>query len=374
MSTPLRVGVIGCGAIAQIAHIPYTIETPGLQLIALSDVYAPILYVVGERFGVPSSMRFTDWHDLIQHDDVDAVIVCHSGSHYDTVTAALDAGKHVMCEKPLAWNLREVQDIAAKAKTSSAILQLGYHKLYDRGFDYAKAQLDQIEDLAYAEITVLHSSNLYNRAPYPLLSGDGSVTQSDYALPDFDTYVNNNLQAAAYGIVEAHVDEALGDRKGDDRLRLAYGFLIGSIIHQVYTLHGFLGAPERVLYADTWRQGMSVVAHLLYPNAVRVALNWQYLPNLNRYHEEYAFFGNSRRVKFTLPGPYYRNFPSPVIVEGGDGELSWKKEVTVSYTEAFQNELVEFEANVREGKTPRTTADHAVIHHTMIQDIIDAMH
>ena len=73
-----------------------------------------------------------------------------------------------------------------------------------------------------------------------------------------------------------------------------------------------------------------------------------------------------------LPSPYLKNAPSPVIVQGGDGELAWEKRIIVSYDEAFQNEIVSFAENVRQHKTPATTVAHALEHARLMQALIDA--
>src|SRR5258707_11866235 len=109
-----------------------------------------------------------------------------------------------------------------------------------------------------------------------------------------------------------------------------------------------------------------------YREKVGVYEDYHYLPYLKDYREEYAFFGNHDRVMMQLPSPYLRNAPSPVIVQGGDGELAWEKRIIVSYDEAFRNEILSFYANVRQHKTPATTITHAVQHAQFIQQLIDA--
>ena len=89
------------------------------------------------------------------------------------------------------------------------------------------------------------------------------------------------------------------------------------------------------------------------------------------YKEEYAFFGNSDRVYMTLPSPYLDSFPSPVTVQGGDGELAWEKKVIVSYDEAFRRELLAFYDNVQGNKTPISSVEDALKHARFIQQMID---
>lgn len=372
MASPLRMGVVGCGAIAQIMHLPYLTDySERFALVALADSHRPTLDAVADQYHI--TQRYTDWHDLLARTDLDAVVLCHSGSHRDAVIAALDANKHVLVEKPLGWNLRQVEQVAQRAAASDRVVQVGYHKLYDPAFAFARQQLQQMTDLQYARISVFHASNALNLSPYRLRRGSGVVQEGIPDLPDWDAYVAGNLRGSSGGDLAALVDEALGARKDDARLRLCYGNLTISLIHHIYTIFGFLGEPSDVLHAATWREGMSFQALFAFPSGVRCTLDWHYLPYLNDYREEYAFFGNHDRVTLQFPGPYYRNFPSPVIVQGGENGQAWEKRVIVSYEEAFRNELLAFYDNVQHHTTPISSVHDAVKHSRFIQKLIEAV-
>ncbi|MGB1285682.1 MAG: hypothetical protein ACPG7F_04030, partial [Aggregatilineales bacterium] len=110
-----------------------------------------------------------------------------------------------------------------------------------------------------------------------------------------------------------------------------------------------------------------------FPGELRCSMDWHFLSHLKDYREEYAVFGNHKRVMMQLPAPYFKNFPSPVIVQGGDGETSWEKQITVSHGEAFENELLAFYDAVITGQSPRTTVQDALRHSRFVQDVIDAM-
>src|SRR5678815_2252986 len=135
MSEALRIGIVGCGAIAQIMHLPYMVDDDHFKVISLADANNNILDAVGDRYGI--ARRYTDYRDLMADPEIEAVALLHSGSHHDSVIAALNAGKHVFVEKPLAWNVRAAEEVAACAAASDRTVQLGYHKLYDPGFIYA---------------------------------------------------------------------------------------------------------------------------------------------------------------------------------------------------------------------------------------------
>lgn len=369
--SPLKVGVIGCGAIAQIMHIPYLDEYEQFELVALADVSRPVLDAVGDRYHI--GQRFTDWRELLALPDIEAVVICHSGSHHATTLAALDAGKHVFVEKPLAWNLRETHEIAERVARSGQVLQVGYHKLYDPGFVYAKEQVEAMRDLGFVRITVLHPANELGFSPHRIRRGGGVIQEGHVEVGTWESQRDGQLAAFAKGELALLVDEALGSRKDDDRLRLGYGVLCSSIIHQIYTLFGFLGEPSGVVSTEIYREGLSIHSVIAYPNDVRVMLDWHFLSDLKDYHEEYAFYGNFDRVRFQLPSPYFRNFPSPVIIQGCEGELAWEKRVIVNYDEAFKRELLAFYDCVRKGEQPSlSSVEDAVRHANLIQQIIDA--
>jgi predicted dehydrogenase len=370
MMEQLRVGVIGCGAIAQIMHIPYLVEHERFNLVSLCDASEPVLNAVADRYGIDK--RYTDWNHLLENDHLDAVVICHAGSHRDSVIAALDASKHILVEKPLGWNLREVEEVVAHAKYSDRIVQLAYHKLYDPAFSYFKKHVDAMQDLGLIRITVLHPANELGFSPHRLRRGNGIIQEGHPDIGTWESQRNGQLRAFAGGVMSPLVDEVLGERKDDERLRLGYGIITVSLIHQVYMLFGLMGEPEKVISTDIWRDGFSIHSVIQYPNDVRCQMDWHFLSHLKDYSEEYAFYGNHDRVLLNFPSPYFRNFPSPVTIQGGDGELAWKKEVTVSHGEAFENELLAFYDNVVNNKKPISSLDDAIKHSRFSRQLIDA--
>jgi predicted dehydrogenase len=116
----IRVGVIGAGGIAQRSHIPAYLNTPGVELVAIADINEKKLTYVADRFGIPR--KYTDYHELLQQTDIDAVSVCTPNYlHVQVSIDALKAGKHVLCEKPVAVKGADAQAAIAAAKASGKI-------------------------------------------------------------------------------------------------------------------------------------------------------------------------------------------------------------------------------------------------------------
>ena len=122
----LKIGIIGCGAIAQIQHLPHLkLRDDIFEIRALCDLSTNLLNALGEQFNVPAERQFTDYRRLVE-SDVDAVIVCPAGSHAPATIAAARAGKHVFVEKPMCHTVREAEEMVAAARQSGVVLQVGY--------------------------------------------------------------------------------------------------------------------------------------------------------------------------------------------------------------------------------------------------------
>jgi predicted dehydrogenase len=114
MTDTVRIGVVGAGAIAQLAHLPVLAKMRGAQLAAICDNDRPKARALAERFGIPDTV--TDIDDLLAIDDLTAVVVATPNHlHEPHVLAALAGGKHVLCERPVALTARGVERILAAA-------------------------------------------------------------------------------------------------------------------------------------------------------------------------------------------------------------------------------------------------------------------
>ncbi len=101
MERKLKVGVVGCGEIAQISHIPYLLESPHYDVGAICDLSPTVVERLGEKYHIDN--RFIDYRDLVESDFVDIVLVTNK-NHAPVAIAGLENGKHVFVEKPMAFN------------------------------------------------------------------------------------------------------------------------------------------------------------------------------------------------------------------------------------------------------------------------------
>lgn len=126
----LRVGVIGCGGIAEIAHMPtYVKLADKVQLVAAADVNMEQARLYQERYGI--ERVYDDPSEMLKKERLDAVSICTWNiSHAALTIEALEAGCHVLCEKPPAITVEDAVRMSEAAKESGKILMYGFHYRY----------------------------------------------------------------------------------------------------------------------------------------------------------------------------------------------------------------------------------------------------
>ncbi len=130
MNKKLKIGIIGCGGIVRGAHLnPGWLAVPDAEIVAVCDNYEPTAAKLATDFNVPHV--FTDFNELLKIQEIDAIDICTPNKiHTPAVIASLQAGKHVLCEKPLAVSTEEVIAIYHAAKKSKKILMTAQHMRY----------------------------------------------------------------------------------------------------------------------------------------------------------------------------------------------------------------------------------------------------
>jgi predicted dehydrogenase len=344
----LRVGVIGVGAVAQMMHLPYLRELADrFTIAALCDLDRVALETVGRQYGVTRLFAHAD--DLLA-EPLDVVMILTSGDHAPVTVAALERGLHVFVEKPLAYTLRETDEILAAADRAGTTLMVGMMKQYDPGYRRGVELVRQLQDLRYVEATTLQPDNWLYMFHYDLARGGGWPPAVE----------ERQGEAMFRGVQEAilsHEPRALleeGSGRRDADALTAYVLLISSSIHDINALRGALGQPREVLSANLWAGGTSFTATLAYDGDVRANYTWSLLPQLKNYTESFAFYSSEGRVLIRFPSPYLRNAPTLIDVERMDGDELHVTRLTASYEEAFKRELLELDDAIRGGRPPRT--------------------
>ncbi len=130
MNKTLKVGLIGTGGIVRGAHLkPGWLAVPDVEIVAACDVNEKAARALATDFNIPHV--FTDFRDLLKLDEIDAVDICTPNKvHTPSVIAALDAGKHVLCEKPLAVSTEEILAMRDALRRTDRILMTAQHQRF----------------------------------------------------------------------------------------------------------------------------------------------------------------------------------------------------------------------------------------------------
>jgi len=141
-SGKVRVGVLGAGAWAELAHLPGYKRDPRCELVAIADPVIERAEAFAEKFGI--SDVYSSHLDVIARGDIDLVDVCTpSATHFELSWAALETGKHVLCEKPVAYDYRDTLHAAALARQKGVKTKLGFTFRYSPAMRYMKELIDQ---------------------------------------------------------------------------------------------------------------------------------------------------------------------------------------------------------------------------------------
>lgn len=151
----LKVGVIGVGSISQFHIEPY-VNHERVELVAFCDMNEERLQEKGKKYGVPQ--LYTDYKELIKEADIDAVSICTwNNTHAEIAIYALEAGKHVLVEKPLSMTVEEAEAVEEAQKSSGKTLQVGFVRRHGDNAKLLKRFIDNgdLGEIYYAKTSCL---------------------------------------------------------------------------------------------------------------------------------------------------------------------------------------------------------------------------
>jgi len=127
MSKKLKAGIIGCGGIASGKHLPSAAKIKEVEITAFCDIIPEKAEDLCKKFGASGAKTYTDYKKLLKDKSLDVIYVCTPNITHSAITvAALEAGKHVMCEKPMATNYADAKKMTDAANKTGKILTIGY--------------------------------------------------------------------------------------------------------------------------------------------------------------------------------------------------------------------------------------------------------
>jgi len=155
MTKSIRIGVIGTGSISDL-HLRSYRNNAKAELVAICDVNETRAREKAAKYDIPNV--YTDYRDLLANKDIDAVSICTwNNTHAAFSIAALNAGKHVLCEKPLCTSVEDALRIEEAVRTSGKTLQVGFVRRYGSNTRIVKAMADNGEfgEIYYAKASCI---------------------------------------------------------------------------------------------------------------------------------------------------------------------------------------------------------------------------
>ena len=339
----VKIGIIGCGAIAQVQHMPNFHELQHLFDVTWTcDVSAGLAEYLADRFNV--SNHTTDYREVIASSDVDAVLLCHRDPKTEIAIASLEAGKHMFIEKPMCYSNEEAEAIHAAGVAAGTVSQVGYMKVYDPAFEIAYEE-SQGWDPAFVQINHLHPSNDLHTSQFHIERFDD--------IPPAAGEKSTAARAAA-------LQKALGDDIPPEASR-AFFTLSGSMIHDIYGLRTVMDNPARVVSTEVWQEGRAVSTVLEYEKGARCIATWIDLPNLWDFEETLEIHGDDKRVILSYPTGFSRGQLSEVLVQEIDSKgRTNKRRPAVGWESPFRAELRHFHDCIVNGIACRTPVKDAL--------------
>ena len=306
LAVRVRLGIVGAGLVAQVAHLPeLALLADRFDVVAVAEPDAGSRALVARRHGIRRA--HAGWEDLLEAGGLDAVLVCSPNASHAAVTlAALDAGLHVLVEKPLCLDPADADRVVAAA--GDRVVQVGYMKQFDPAYE---ALLDDLPGGLLHVVTETYDPGL--REPF-------------------------GMPGAAP--IDVHSD-----------------IVLGALVHDVNLVRGILDrcglAVARV--ADAFARPDGAGGTLELDDGTRWTLVWLHLPGLGDFRERVVVYAADGIRSLEFPAPYLRQAPTVYARSAGARGGNETRELR-SWREAYRRQLEHFHACVTTGAACRTPA------------------
>ena len=207
MDRIVKVGIIGCGGIANGKHMPSLKAIPNVEMVAFCDIIEERAVKAAADYGTADAKVYTDYKELLKDESIEVVhVLTPNLEHADITVDALYAGKHVMCEKPMAKTAADAQRMYDAAKATGKKLTIGYQHRQKPQTQFAKEYIDTdaLGEIYYANCLAIRRRGTPNWGVFLNEEEQGGGPIIDIATHSLDLtlYLMNNYEP----------DGALADR------------------------------------------------------------------------------------------------------------------------------------------------------------------
>jgi predicted dehydrogenase len=349
--TPVRIGIVGCGRIAQVMHLPFLDELEQFDLRALSDLSSDVLDGLARRY--PRAATYRDYTELLAREDLDAVAIC-TPDHADLAEEAVSAGKHVFVEKPLCFTPDEGRRLVAAVEESGVQLMVGYMRRYDPA---VRRLLDGLPELGPVRrvraLDTLGLRSVPNDVYALVLPAEGAAGR----VSDRGAFAHK--LAAAVG-------------SDDPRRTNLYWIMLMLAVHDVAVLRAILGPPTEITHVELLGPSQLIVA-LRYADGARATLELGIWPEQTWSDTTVDVVGDAADASLSFPNPWVRYLPTALTLRHAGEDGTTVVETPPSYRYAFREEWLEFHAAISEGRAPLTGVDDGLADVELCAAVIGAI-
>jgi predicted dehydrogenase len=336
-NAPIRLAVIGCGNIAQHAHLPAIQRVEEVRLVAVADPYEEVAQRVAGLNGLTEADACTDAAATLARDDVDAVALCApTALHAELAIAALRAGKHVLVEKPMAETSQDARAMAEAAAETGKTLMIAYNHSYDVAADHVGAMVDggELGNIVYAEVFFYEDRGCWSA---------GALTST----------------------IRAKDQKSFWPRREDPTLRVR-DYIHNFDSHVLNLMRLLLGEPRGIEHCR-WTDGAGLWAMFDY-GPFRTGFKNVRLGQ-HRFEKGIEICGKRKRVRLELAPPLERYTPGRVEIH--DIEARQTSTPCLPWRWPFEMEYRHFAACLLEGHEPKTSGRQALRDVELAEELAD---
>ena len=341
---PIRIGIIGTGNISHV-HMNAYKQNPRVELYALCDLNRERVLAAAKAYGVPEERVFTDMREMLKLQELDAVSVCTwNSAHAPCAIAALNAGKHVLCEKPMALNAREAAEMQAAAERAGKLLMIGFVRRFGNDCFTAQDFLDTgyCGEIYYAKaVYQRRNGNPGGWFGDKSRSGGGPLIDLGVHVIDLVRYLMGNPQPVSVYGAAFH---KLGSRK---ELKAARNYV----------------SAEKSDY-DVCDVEDSVTALIRFDNGAVLSVETAFCLNMKQDRTSVELFGTKGGARLEPDFELYADMNGHLT----DAVLS--AEPVLGFDELFQREIDHYISCIADGIPCRAPAEDGA----MLMKILDAVY
>lgn len=261
----INMGIIGAGRIGRVHADTLTARIPNARVLAVADIFPESARSAAEQYGIPDYTA--DPSELISSGEIDAVVICTStDTHIQFIIESAKAGKQIFCEKPISFDLAEIDAALRVVAAQGVKLQIGFNRRFDLNHVRLKQAIDR------GEIGAPHTMMIISRDPAPppieYIRVSGGLMM-DMMIHDFDMcrFLLGEVKEM-YAVGDVKIDPAIGEAGDIDTAKVMLRFengVIGAIDNSRCAVYGYDQRVEVFGSRGAARTGN------WYPNAVTVS-------------------------------------------------------------------------------------------------------